>query len=417
MIPQPSLARLIADYRRGYTLPAAFYTAPEVFAVDLDLFFQRHWIIAGASAEIPEPGDLRKVDIGANSILLLRDDDGQVRAFHNVCRHRGARIVSEDSASVGRLVCPYHQWSYDLDGSLVHAAHMGKGLDRSCHGLKSVNLRVIGGIIFICLADEAPTDIDDVARILGERLTPYGLDKARVAHAKTLIEPGNWKLSVDNNRECYHCENSHPELINTFVGLDIGFDPDEVSAEERDDYARHCASAEAQVRNWEAQGFASRKVEHYGGHATLLRTERFAMAGDAESHTLDGKAACRRLLGGLTDPRFGDMHLHTHNSWSHFFADHAVVSWVIPLTPERTELHTLWLVNGAAQEGVDYDIERLTEVWIATNQQDADLVAIAQQGVGSVAYQPGPLSEFCETAVDRNIAWYIERLNHHGYGA
>lgn len=94
-----------------------------------------------------------------------------------------------------------------------------------------------------------------------------------------------------------------------------------------------------------------------------------------------------------------------------------MISWIIPLAPDRTELRTVWLVNKDAQEGVDYDFDRLTEVWIATNQQDADLVTIAQQGVSSVAYQPGPLSEFCETAVDRNIAWYIERLERHGFKA
>lgn len=410
-------ATLLGQYRRGHSLPAAFYTAPQMFDIDLEVFFHRHWILAGVAAEIPQPGDVRRVDIGATSVLLLRDDDMELRAFHNVCRHRGARIVGEAQTSVGRLVCPYHQWSYDLTGELVHAAHMGKDLDRSCHGLKPVHLRVIGGIIFLCLADEAPADIDEIAAILGERLAPYDLETARIARTQSLIEPGNWKLSVDNNRECYHCEGSHPELTNTFVGLDIGFDPDELDDEEKADYARHCAAAQAQVAAWERAGFPSAKVERYEGCETLFRTERFVIAGAGESHTMDGRAACRRLLGGLTNPRFGDMHLHTHNSWSHFFADHAVISWLIPLAPDRTELRTVWLVHKDAREGVDYDPDRLTEVWTATNRQDADLVAIAQQGVSSPAYEPGPLSQFCETAVDRNIAWYVERLERHGFGA
>ncbi len=408
---------LLASYRRGYTLPAAFYTSPDIFKLDLAVFFQKHWILAGVTADIPEPGDVRKLDIGSSSVLLLRDDDMQVRAFHNVCRHRGARLIDEDKASVGRLVCPYHQWSYDLNGDLVHAAHMGKGLDRSCHGLKPVHLRVVGGLIFLCLSEDAPADMDEIAQILGDRLAPYDLGNARIAHQTTIIEPGNWKLSVDNNRECYHCEGSHPELINTFVGMDIGFNPEEVSDEERDEYARHCEIAGRQVSEWENQGFASRKVERYEGFATLFRTERFVIAGAGQSHTMDGTAACQKLLGRLTNPCFGDMHLHTHNSWSHFFADHAVISWIIPLDADRTELHTVWLVHKDAQAGTDYDHDRLTEVWLATNQQDADLVTIAQKGVSSIAYQPGPLSEFCETAVDRNIAWYVERLRAHGVGA
>ncbi|WP_348626828.1 aromatic ring-hydroxylating dioxygenase subunit alpha [Mesorhizobium sp. DCY119] len=414
-VTKSPLAEQISGYRRGYTLPAPFYNSTKAFEADLEIFFQKHWIIAGVTPDIPEPGDVRRVDIGKTSVLLVRDEDMEVRAFHNVCRHRGSRLVREETTSVGRLVCPYHQWSYDLTGELVHAAHMGQGLDRSCHALKPVNLRVIGGIIFICIAEDAPKDIEEVARVLGERLAPFDLDNARIAHEQTIIEAGNWKLSVDNNRECYHCEGSHPELINTFVGLDVGFDPAELGEEEKAEYARHCAVATVQVAAWERQGFASRKVEHYEGHETLLRTERFVIAGAGESHTMDGSAACRKLLGNLSDPKLGDLHLHTHNSWHHFFADHAVLSWLTPVAPDRTELRTVWLVHKDAKEGVDYDLARLTEVWIATNQQDADLVEIAQQGVGSVGYEPGPLSEFCEGAVDRNIAWYIERLRAHGF--
>ncbi len=397
-------------------MPAAFYTSPEIFELDLEVFFRRHWIVAGVTADIPEPGDVRMVEIGRASVLLLRDDDEEVRAFHNVCRHRGARLVTEARSSVGRLVCPYHQWSYDLNGDLVHAPHMGRQMDKSCHGLKPVNLRCIGGLIFICLSEDAPSDIDEVAALLEARLAPFDLDTAKVAFEQTILEEGNWKLSVDNNRECYHCEGSHPELTRTLVGLDIGFDPEELNDEERAGYADHCAAAEAQVAAWERRGFVSHRLERYAGHATMLRSERFVITGPGEAHTMDGAAACRVLLGGLTDRKLGDLHLHTHNSWHHFFADHAVISYLTPLSPTRTELRTVWLVNRAAREGADYDLERLTEVWLATNRQDADLVALAQQGVASVGYEPGPLSAFCETLVEQNIAWYVERLRRHGYG-
>jgi Rieske 2Fe-2S family protein len=111
--------------------------------------------------------------------------------------------------------------------------------------------------------------------------------------------------------------------------------------------------------------------------------------------------------------KLGDLHLHTHNSWHHFFADHAVVSYILPLSPNRTELRTVWLVHKDAREGIDYDLNRLTEVWIATNQQDAELVGLTQRGVSSVGYEPGPLSEFTESLVEKNTAWYIERLRSH----
>lgn len=406
---------IISAYRPGHSLAPDFYNSPEMFEVDLQVFFQQHWIVAGVTADVPEPGDVSVVDIGKASVIILRDDDMQVRAFLNVCRHRGARLVSEQKTSVGRLVCPYHQWSYDLTGDLVHAPHMGQAFDKSCHSLKPVNIRTIAGLIFICISQKAPDDIDEIAAILEERLGQFDLDNAKIAFEKTIHEEGNWKLSIDNNRECYHCEGSHPELTRTLVGLDIGFDPAELNEDEKAGYAEHCAASDAQVAEWERKGFASSMVERYAGHETMLRTQRFVITGPGESHTMDGAAACRVAFGKLTEKKLGDLHLHTHNSWHHFFADHAVVSYLKPVSPSRTELRSVWLVNKDAREGIDYDVDRLTEVWIATNQQDADLVGIAQQGVSSIGYEPGPLSAFCETLVERNTAWYIERLRAHGY--
>lgn len=411
------MSKIISGYKVGFSLPASFYNSPEVFDVDLDVFFQRHWIVAGVAADIPEAGDVRAVEVGSASVLIVRDDDMKIRAFLNVCRHRGARLVNEEQTSVGRLVCPYHQWSYDLTGELVHARHMGQDFDKSCHGLKPVNLRTISGLIFICVTEEAPEDIDEVAAILEERLGAYGLADSKIAHESTILEEGNWKLSVDNNRECYHCEGSHPELCRTLVGMDIGFDPAELNDEEREEYSSHRDRSEAQLADWERRGFTSAKVERYSGFETMLRTERFVITGPGESHTMDGHAACRVPLGTLSDSRLGDLHLHTHNSWHHFFADHAVVSYLVPVSPTKTRLRTVWLVNANAVEGVDYDLNRLTEVWLATNQQDADLVEITQRGVASIGYEPGPLSGFSETLVEQNNAWYIERLRHHGFVA
>jgi Rieske 2Fe-2S family protein len=415
-IARTPVDEMVLSYREGFSLPADLYTSDAMFDVDVNVFFQRHWILVGVTAEIPEAGDVLTLEVGKSSVLILRDDDGVVRAFHNVCRHRGSRIVGERKSSVGRLICPYHQWSYDLTGDLVYAPHMGKDFDKSCRGLKPVNIRVVAGLIFICIAEEAPDDFDQVAAVIEERLGRFSLDSAKIAFEKTIVEEGNWKLSIDNNRECYHCEVSHPELTRTFVGLDIGFDPDEVSDEEKEEYAKHLARAGLQIDEWEKAGYVSRAVERYEGSPTLLRTERFLIRGPGESHTVDGKAACKLPLGKFADFNLGDLHLHTHNSWHHYFADHAVISFLRPISPLQTELRTFWLVNGQAREGVDYDLNRLTEIWIATNQQDADLVGIAQKGVTSPAYEPGPLSRFCEKAVERNNHWYIERLKAHGFG-
>src|SRR5579862_8272628 len=152
------LEALIASRRAGYMLPAPFYLSQEVFERDVELIFGRHWIYVGVAAEIAEPGDFFTAEIGSDSILIVRDDDMDIRAFHNVCRHRGARLRAPGSGIVGNLVCPYHQWTYNLRGELIHNQHMGEGFERCKYSLKSVQLQSVAGLLFICLAPEAPPD-------------------------------------------------------------------------------------------------------------------------------------------------------------------------------------------------------------------------------------------------------------------
>jgi Rieske 2Fe-2S family protein len=413
--PTNMISELRRSRKPGYTLPADLYTSQQAFDVDLDVFFRRHWIVCGVDADIPNPGDVRTVNIGKTSILLLRDDDGVVRAFHNVCRHRGAKLVEEEQTSVGRLVCPYHQWSYDLSGELVYTTHMGKDFDKSCFSLLAMQVRSIAGLILVCAAEDAPEDIDELAAVMEARLSPLNLAGAKIAHETVIIEEGNWKLSVDNNRECYHCPGSHPELSQSLNGLDVGFDPEELSPDQLAEWQEHERISHAEMARWEAAGHPSALIEKLSDRETIFRTQRLLIAESGESHTMDTRAACRILLGDMTDARMGDLHFWTHNSWHHFFADHAVISYLIPLAPDRTMLRSIWLVNSEAQEGRDYDLQRLTEVWDATNRQDAHLVRTAQRGVETSGYRPGPLSQLVERLVNLNLDWYVERLRSHGY--
>lgn len=409
------ISDLIRERRPGFSLPAELYTSEAAFRADLDVFFHRHWIMAAFEADVPEPGDVRAIEVGETSILILRDDDGSVRGFHNVCRHRGARLLPSGSHSVGRLICPYHQWSYDLTGELKHAAHMGRALNKSCFGLRPIGVRVIAGLVMVCIADDMPDDIDSMAAVLTPRLAPLDLARAKIAQETMIVEEGNWKLSIDNNRECYHCAGGHPELSLTFNQYDTGCDPDELAPAERAEWESHCAVSDAETKRWEDAGHPSKLIEHMTGRATMFRTQRLVIAGAGEAHTMDTQRACRKLLGSMRDGRMGDLHFWTHNSWHHYFADHAVVSYVVPVAPNQTLLRTVWLVNKDAVEGQDYDLERLTEVWRATNHQDAAFVAVAHKGISSAGYVPGPLSEHVERLVDLNLSWYIERLQAHGY--
>ncbi len=410
-----SISALLAIRADGHSLPAGLYTREDVFEADMDVFFHKHWIAIGLECDVPEPGDATVVDIGKTSLILLRNDDAQIRVLHNVCRHRGARLLGEGKTIVSKLVCPYHTWTYELTGELSYAPHMGKDFDKDCHGLKLASFKSIGGLIYVCLSDEPPEDIARLEEAMGPRLAPYDIDNAKVAYQTDVVEEGNWKLTIENNRECYHCSANHPELCVSFVDLDFGFDPEMLSPEDREQADEHFRLYEARTRTWEADGYPSAAIEQLVDCATNFRSQRLIISGAGESQTHDATAASKKLLGHMTRKDLGDTHLWGQNSWNHFMGDHAVVTIVIPLSASRTLVRTKWLVHKDAVEGVDYDLGKLTEVWIATTDQDADLVARAHAGVLDPAYRPGPYSRFSETNLNKFASWYIDRMQAHGY--
>ncbi|BBE74191.1 aromatic ring-hydroxylating oxygenase subunit alpha [Oharaeibacter diazotrophicus] len=405
---------LLARRKPGFSLEQAFYTSQEIFDLDLEAIFFRTWIYVGVEPDVPDEGDVMVVDIGRASVLILRDDDGEIRAFHNVCRHRGARIVHDEKSSVGKLVCKYHAWTYDLDGKLLRAEHMGADFDTSCHGLKPVHLKSVEGLLFICLADEAPADIDDLAEKMGPYLKPHAIRDTKVAHQVDLIELGNWKITMENNRECYHCAGNHPELTIPLFEYGFGFSPESMDETKAKEAHRYECMVDDLHGEWEGSGFPSKEIDHLDDRVTGFRTQRLPIDRAGESQTLDTKVASTKLLGELTEAKMGGLSFWTQpNSWHHFMSDHIVTFSVIPLSPDRTLLRTKWLVHKDAVEGVDYDLKRLTEVWIATNDQDGTLVGYQHSGVKSPAYEPGPYSPYTEGLVEKFVNWYCLRLADH----
>lgn len=411
----PSVSRLMDERKGGHALPAGLYTRNDVFEADLDVFFHNHWICIGLECDVPEPGDACVVDIGKSSLILLRDDANEIHALHNVCRHRGSRLLDPGKTIISKLVCPYHTWTYELTGELSYAPHMGQDFKKECHNLKAVKFKSIGGLIYVCLYDDPPADIDRLEQVMTERLAPYDLPNTKVAFQSDVVEDGNWKLTMENNRECYHCSANHPELCVSFVDLDFGFDPESLSPEDKEEAERHLALYEEQTTLWEAEGHLSTAVEQLVDCATNFRTQRLIISGAGESQTPDATAASAKLLGSITRKDLGDTHLWGHNSWTHFMSDHAVVVIVIPLSADKTLVRTKWLVHKDAVEGVDYELEKLTSVWLATTEQDAQLVARSHAGASDPAYIPGPYSRFSETNLDKFATWYVDRMRAHGY--
>ena len=405
------LVDLVARRVPGYSLEAPFYTSQEVFDLDVRAIFAAHWLFAAVEAELPEPGDFVTVAVGSYSVIIVRDDDEELRAFHNVCRHRGSRLLDDVRGSVGNLVCPYHHWTYGVDGRLMHADNQPASFDRSCFGLRPVHVRSIGGLVFLCLADDPPADFDEVAARIEPFLAPYGLRQAKVAHQDDIVETGNWKLVMENNRECYHCD-GHPELLSAYFPL-FGYSAEDVPPRLRPVHQRYTQAAAALRSACVRQGFPLEGARELDTRATGFQLSHAPLDGAGKSFNTNGESVCSRLMGSMTTDRFGDLSLHVQpNSWFHVLADHAVVFSVLPLAPDRTLLRTTWLVHPDAVEGVDYDVATLTRVWQATNQQDGTLVARTQRGVEDPGYRPGPYSTV-EGDVDAFVTWYVSRLAAH----
>lgn len=405
------LADLISRHTQGYALQAPFYTSSEVFDLDLRAIWTKHWLFVAAEAELPEPGDYVTTEIGRASVIIVRDDDEQVRAFHNVCRHRGSRILDDTRGSVGNLVCPYHHWTYGVDGALLHAENQPADFDRCRFGLKPVHVRSVGGFVFVCLADEPPTDFDDVASRIEPYLAPYDLAHTKVAHQIDIVEQGNWKLVMENNRECYHCD-GHPELLSAYFPLH-GYTKEDVPPRLRKTWERFEKATSDLQAACVRQGLPQVALRELDDRPTGFMMAHAPLDWAGESYSAGGKAVCRKRLGAILNSAFGDLHLHMQpNSWFHMLSDHAVVFSVLPLSPDRTLVRTTWLVHEDAEEGVDYDTATLTHVWAATNSQDSAFVARTQRGVEDPGYQPGPYSEV-EDDVDAFVTWYISRVTAH----
>jgi Rieske 2Fe-2S family protein len=388
--------RSLLDARQpGHSLPQGFYLDPEVFEFDLLAIYGRNWVLAGFEVELPAPGCYLSLTVGRSPIVIVRDDDGVLRGFHNTCRHRGAQICETGRGQRSWLICPYHQWSYGLDGRLANAPRMQPSLDSAQHGLRPVHVETVAGSIYVCLADEAP-EFSAFRDRVGPLLAPHNLADAKLAFESTLVERANWKLVMENARECYHCAVRHPELALTFP------------------VRGRRAVQFADVQRFER--FAARMSE--AGlpvgpvEGDWWQAMRFPLNDAAVTLSMDGKPACSKLMCETANGDIGSMRwaLEPH-CFAHATSDVVFMFSAMPTGPEETVVTSKWLVHKDAVEGVDYDLERLTELWTKTNLQDRDLCENNQRGVNSLGYLPGPYSQEAEALVVRFVDWYCAEID------
>ena len=405
-----ALLRTLADsHRPGYGLPRPFYTTAALYPLELELFWQRGWLFAGHSAQVREPGDYFVYEVGTDAAIVVRREDGMLAAHHNVCRHRGSVVATAACGKTRNFVCPYHQWTYGLDGKLRHCRGM-QDFDRSAHGLHPVHVEEMEGLIYICFAAEPP-DFAAARALMAPVLAPQGLGRAKVAKIADYLIPANWKLVWENNRECLHCNVNHPQYIR--ANFDHYNADDLTPAIE----ARIAAQTAQNEQKWRDHGLVATHTDAGltpfpdAGRNIWYSANRTILSDGWVTESVDGRRVCDVLMGDYTDEDVGTVRARTlPNFWNHSGCDHGVTTRLTPKGPRATEARMIWLVDEKAIEGRDYDLERMLPFWQVTGEQDWQICERQQKGVESSAYVPGPLSTFKEYNLDAFLQWYVNSL-------
>ena len=401
------IQRLIDDARRGSSQTRPFYRDDDVFAWDMQRIISRKWLLVDHVSRIPEPGQFFLYEVGQESIIIVRENEATINAFFNVCRHRGSLVCLEKEGRRKHLICPYHAWSYGLDGTLKAARHMPEGFDLSENSLHRCHLRVHHGFLFINLSpDEAPAFDEDFS-VFEPQLDFHGFATAKIAHKQSYPTEANWKLVVENFFECYHCAPAHPEFSSrhsrdALIAVGAGPSSGAVDAMER---------FSAELEEWEAA--ASKLGRPLGSvdddeHSPHLKfCQQRPHKKDIKSETEDGEpVAC--LMGRRRAFDRGRMHL-SFSPFNQIVAcnDFAVLIVFSPRSARHTDVDITWLVDGKAK---DVDVERMIWIWDVTTKQDKIITENNQRGIDSIRYQPGRLSKL-ENRVDTFNRWYLNQLS------
>ncbi|NND44748.1 MAG: aromatic ring-hydroxylating dioxygenase subunit alpha, partial [Xanthomonadales bacterium] len=297
-----------------------------------------------------------------------------------------------------RFTCPYHGWTYGLDGRLLVAAYMDDAFDKSKHGLKTIHCEEFQGLIFVNFADE-PAPFSIFEQELGEVLAPYDLAHTRVAHRQNYPIAANWKLSVENYQECYHCAPSHPEYARGHALAKPG--------------ARTSELLEQAFERRPACGLGTRQVDKVYQDARAFGADvvydAYPLWNGHRTGSEDGQpvapllGAIKDYDGSCTDLQCGPV------LFGLMYPDHVVLYRFTPVDLDHSSCDITWLVRGDAVEGKDYDLAKLTWLWDVTTHADKRIIETNAKGVASSHYRPGPLSSM-ETFLGKFLAWYLDTL-------
>ena len=338
------------------TLPGHYYTDPAIFESEKRNIFAKQWMYACRGEDLPAPGSFVRTQLGDESVIVVRGRDGKPRAFLNVCRHRGSRLCGTDSGNFGRAIrCPYHAWTYQLDGRLITAPNWQSmdTIDKSDFGLHPVHLAEWHGMIWLNLAAD-PSPLEDQVwpqldyRLAGDRtkFTRYGLADLVLGKRVDYEVAANWKIVQENFQECYHCGTIHPELVETLP----------------------------QFRELAAGG--------------TYDTDGYLFAEGKASFSVSGTARLPRIPGleDGDDRKYYGMVLRP-NCFLSLLPDHVVAHRFEMIAPEATKVVCEWLFPPETVAG--YDLSDTVELFHRVNVQDFAASESCQPNMRSRAYRDG----------------------------
>ena len=385
---------LISKYQGSQSLPRQFYTSETVYKMDIQHYWNHSWIWVGHINQIPNVGDFLLFDYGYESVIIARDKNNSVNAFLNVCRHRGSRVCIEKSGNTRVFVCPYHAWTYELNGSLRAAREMEDNFKTAEYSLKKVNLRIFHGLIFICVADNPP-NIDEGLLQLEPLVEPFEFENLKIVHSANYPVAANWKLALENYMECYHCAPAHLEYSRSHSLKD----PSSANIELKNCMLKKSMDVGLSGEELHINLLESNNVEmdFYISRYPLFQGYKTGSKSGEKLAPLLGRL--KDFDGGTSDIQIGIL----NNFLS--YSDHVIGYRFIPRSLQITDIEVIWMVREDAEEGKDYNLEDLTWLWHCTSQDDERIIALNQKGVNSNHYVPGPLS---------NMEWGIKAF-HAGY--
>jgi Rieske 2Fe-2S family protein len=359
------------------TLPGASYVDEDVFRAEQERILEQSWFCAVRAADLDKPGAFRTVQVGRESIIITRNRKHGIRAFYNICRHRGVKLCMEDKGEAGRsFQCPYHAWTYDFDGKLIAAPNLTKmpDIDRQEYGLVTVPVREYLGYVWVCLADEPPSFEEEVIGAIGERLGDaqaiegYDIEHLSLGRRIVYDVKANWKLIIENFMECYHCATIHPELTEVLPEF--------------------------------ADGLAA---QYFVGHGAEFGEE-------VQGFTVDGSEGLERIPGVAEgqDRRYYAITVKP-TVFVNLVPDHVIVHRMFPMAPDRTVVECDWLYLPSVVDS-GKDVSASVELFHRVNQQDFDACERCQPAMSSKVYAGGGVLVPSEHHIGAFHDWVVEKV-------